>query len=758
MKMRRLQKTFIYCISLSRTMDRGKRSEPAEVLAVVLFGFLLRLFAGRSSLTENGILLPGYDEYYHMRRILYTVNHFPNTLWFDSYLNYPHGLFITWPPLFDQISAALCIVLGQHTKEGVEMISSFVPIFTGILAIVVVYYLVRELFDHRVALMASFLTALAPNYILNTMFAATDHHCLEVLLQITTILFIIMAICRNEKRYLFACAAGVAMAALAYTWQGADLYLGIFLVYAFIRMTLDLKEGRPSTDTATMLLIAFGLALVLVLPFWNTPWLSPSFLGIAAMLVALSIMFGLSYIMQERKISWTTFPLSILVLAVVFALSTRVFGGLFGLGALIQYGLDLIWGGGMIGKISEAEPLVYDAKTFYEVVFSPLGLNLLISLAGIAASIIYIQRSDGGKRQGQLLLLVWAVYTILLTFGQARFLYLSMIAMGVLISIFFFWAKDLVDKKLAARTQKAPKGWAIILLLLVISPTLTDAVNTVYYAGGTPPAVSGDWQQSLIWLKDNSNTTSYYELPEKAPEYSVMSWWDYGNWITYLAERPVVANNFQAGIEDAAKFYLSESEENATAVLDARGTKYILADFDLVYGKLPALTSWANVDINSYMIMKDEGSQIAATPQQRLFNTTLGRLYFFDGAGTGHFRLIHESSTFLGSGDSPSKSKVKIFEYVPGAIIRVQAGPDQKVGALLNMTSNQGRPFNYVNEATPMGGAFEIRVPYSTENRYETHAVSPYLVFSGNENGVKMMNLNVSEEDVLKGRTIEVAL
>ena len=758
MKMRRLQKTFIYCISLSRTMDRGKRSEPAEVLAVVLFGFLLRLFAGRSSLTEKGILLPGYDEYYHMRRILYTVNHFPNTLWFDSYLNYPHGLFITWPPLFDQISAALCIVLGQHTKEGVEMISSFVPIFTGILAIVVVYYLVRELFDHRVALMASFLTALAPNYILNTMFAATDHHCLEVLLQLTTILFIIMAICRNEKRYLFACAAGVAMAALAYTWQGADLYLGIFLVYAFIRMTLDLKEGRPSTDTATMLLIAFGLALVLVLPFWNTPWLSPSFLGIAAMLVALSIMFGLSYIMQERKISWTTFPLSILVLAVVFALSTRVFGGLFGLGALIQYGLDLIWGGGMIGKISEAEPLVYDAKTFYEVVFSPLGLNLLISLAGIAASIIYIQRSDGGKRQGQLLLLVWAVYTILLTFGQARFLYLSMIAMGVLISIFFFWAKDLVDKKLAARTQKAPKGWAIILLLLVISPTLTDAVNTVYYAGGTPPAVSGDWQQSLIWLKDNSNTTSYYELPEKAPEYSVMSWWDYGNWITYLAERPVVANNFQAGIEDAAKFYLSESEENATAVLDARGTKYILADFDLVYGKLPALTSWANVDINSYMIMKDEGSQIAATPQQRLFNTTLGRLYFFDGAGTGHFRLIHESSTFLGSGDSPSKSKVKIFEYVPGAIIRVQAGPDQKVGALLNMTSNQGRPFNYVNEATPMGGAFEIRVPYSTENRYETHAVSPYLVFSGNENGVKMMNLNVSEEDVLKGRTIEVAL
>jgi hypothetical protein len=89
-------------------------------------------------------------------------------------------------------------------------------------------------------------------------------------------------------------------------------------------------------------------------------------------------------------------------------------------------------------------------------------------------------------------------------------------------------------------------------------------------------------------------------------------------------------------------------------------------------------------------------------------------------------------------------------------VIRVQTGTDQKVGALLNMTSNQGRTFNYVNESTFTGGAFEIRVPYSTEDRYGTHAVDPYLVFSGNENGVKMQNLDVSEEDVLKGRTIEV--
>ena len=188
-------------------MDQGRRrSEPAELFAVLILGLLLRLFAGRNSLTENGILLPGYDEYYHMRRILFTANHFPNTLWFDSYLNYPQGLEITWPPLFDQISAALCVAFGQHSKAGVEMVACLVPMIIGIIAIVVVYYIVRELFDHKVALLAAFMAALAPYYLLYTMFAAMDHHCLEVLLSLIILLFMIMAISRSEKRYLYAIA------------------------------------------------------------------------------------------------------------------------------------------------------------------------------------------------------------------------------------------------------------------------------------------------------------------------------------------------------------------------------------------------------------------------------------------------------------------------------------------------------------------------------------------------------------------------
>ncbi|MDD2754055.1 MAG: oligosaccharyl transferase, archaeosortase A system-associated [Methanothrix sp.] len=739
-------------------MDQGRRSEPAELVAVLVLGLLLRLFAGRNSLTENGIVLPGYDEYYHMRRILYTVIHFPNTLWFDSYLDYPHGLEITWPPLFDQVSAALCVALGQHSKPGIELVACFAPLIMGLIAIVVVYYIVRELFDHKMALLAAFMTALAPYYLLYTMFAALDHHCLEVLFLLTILLFMIMCISRKEKRYLYTLACGVAMAALAYTWQGADIYLAIFLLYAAVQITLDLKEGKSSKEIATILIASYAIAFILVLPFGNTAWLSASFYGIGAMIIALGIMFGLAYIMAKRKISWKAFPLSILIVSALFAIIiSKDAGGFFGVGTLIRSGLEYIWGGEMIGKISEAEPLIFDAETFSLVAFSMLGLNLLFSLGGLVASLIYIRRSTGPKRQGQILLLLWIAATLILTLGQSRFLYVSTITMGILISILLFTIWDMINKKRQeaepAPTARHSRLLAGLLFLLLVLPTAWDAAS---FAESSPPAVSGDWQESLAWLKENSNATSFFDKPQEVAEYSVMSWWDYGNWILYMAERPVVANNFQAGVADAAKFYLSENEEEATAVLDARGSRYILADNKLIYGKLAALTTWANKDLSSYIRMEDYGSEYVAIPQDRLFNTTLGKLYLFDGAGTGHFRLIYESKTFVGA--SPAKSEVKIFEYVPGAVIKVRTGSDQKVGALLNMTSNQKREFIYLNEGTIKDDSFEIRVPYSTQGGQGCHAISPYLIYSGNEAGVTVKNLDVSEEDVMLGRTVELTI
>ncbi|MGV8175240.1 MAG: STT3 domain-containing protein, partial [Methanothrix sp.] len=687
------------------------------------------------------------------RRILYTANNFPNFISLDSYMNYPHGWEVLWPPLFDQICAAFSLILGQDTKPGVEMAASIVPVLIGTIATIAVYYLVKEIFDHKVAIFASFMAILAPTYLQYTKFAAIDHHSLEVLFLLGAFLFLILALCRNNKWYIFAALAGVSIAGLAYTWYGSILYVAIIPLYALIQMTLDLKEKRSSRDISMTLGLALAVALILVLPYWSASWLLPSAIGIMAAFVVICFMFAVSHLMAKRNIRWQFFPLNTIFQALAFILIIWLSGRLLEFSDAIQNGLEYIWGGWMIGKISEAEPLIYNALTLYQVALSKMGLNLLYSFVGLGVLLSTFKRSEGRRRQGLLLLLVLSASAIILSFGQIRFLYLSTVTMGIMISILFFFILNLLNDWLRERNQKMTLIPIFALFLALTMPTISEVVHIV--ASDIPIDVEGDWQESIVWLKDNSNATSFYDSPEKTPEYSVMCWWDYGNWIMYLGERPVVANNFQTGWEDAAKFYLSEKEEDATALMDARGSRYVFVDYSMAYGKLGAITNWANENLLTYFRAEDAGSQIKVYPTERLFNTTLGKLYYFDGAETGHFRLIHESKTFIG--ENPPKSYVKVFEYVPGALIRIRSGPDQNVGAILNMTSNQDRAFIYANEAVKRDGVFEVSVPYSTESRYDCHAISPYLIYSGNANGVKMQNLSVSEDDIINGRTIDIA-
>jgi dolichyl-diphosphooligosaccharide--protein glycosyltransferase len=171
----------------------------------------------------------------------------------------------------------------------------------------------------------------------------------------------------------------------------------------------------------------------------------------------------------------------------------------------------------------------------------------------------------------------------------------------------------------------------------------------------------------------------------------------------------------------------------------------------MLYGNFPALAIRANRNPSEYQNITDLGNYLVVVLTKKMYyNTTLALLHFIDGSSLSHFRLICESHSIVGQ--NPPTSRLKIFEYVPGAVIRVSPAPKQKLVALVNMTSNQGRKFMYINE-----GISEVTVPYSTEKRYETHAITPYLLVSVNSpTDMKTKNINVTEDDVIHGRVVEV--
>ena len=96
-----------------------------------------------------------------------------------------------------------------------------------------------------------------------------------------------------------------------------------------------------------------------------------------------------------------------------------------------------------------------------------------------------------------------------------------------------------------------------------------------------------------------------FEYPGQA--YGVMSWWDYGHMIMYLAKRIPNANPFQQGVagpDGAAAYFIATSEDTANAILDHDGTRYIVTDFQMDSGKFPAMATWYNASLAADPYMK----------------------------------------------------------------------------------------------------------------------------------------------------------
>jgi dolichyl-diphosphooligosaccharide--protein glycosyltransferase len=355
-----------------------------------------------------------------------------------------------------------------------------------------------------------------------------------------------------------------------------------------------------------------------------------------------------------------------------------------------------------------------------------------------------------GLPKDRVLFLVWTVFPLILTVFQVRFLYQFSVPGSVLISFLFFWAADRLRSS-EWRDPNAVRAISLVILVILLLPSVVG----VKVIAEERPKIAGDWTETLDWLAENTPPTEGFERPVQAGEYGILSWWDYGNWILRQSKRPVVANNFQAGAVDAARFFLSESEEDALETIDKRKVRYVITDSKIVYGKLPSVALWANEDPNSYVRISSDSDIVTYEHSKRFLGTVLARLHLLDCADLGHFRLIYESKTPAGL--YFSVSEVKVFEQVPGAKITGTTPYDKPMGMILEIRSNQGRRFQYFNSAMPVDGHYEITVPYSTEDRYGTHSVGPYLLGPVEDvTGGEAVEIEVSEEDVLQGRVIEV--
>jgi dolichyl-diphosphooligosaccharide--protein glycosyltransferase len=192
------------------------------------------------------------------------------------------------------------------------------------------------------------------------------------------------------------------------------------------------------------------------------------------------------------------------------------------------------------------------------------------------------------------------------------------------------------------------------LSLLFIYTSVSASYTNI---SGIGPLMNADWREAMVWMEKNTPETGVDYLAIHDPKtfrypaqsYGVMSWWDYGHLITYIAKRIPNANPFQQGVagpDGSAAYFVATSEDTANRILDRTGTRYVITDFamaDIVTGKFHAMATWYNSSARTapflamfYIQNQNTASQYepAMFLRQEYYLTMVSRLHNFDGSLT----------------------------------------------------------------------------------------------------------------------------
>jgi len=317
-----------------------------------------------------------------------------------------------------------------------------------------------------------------------------------------------------------------------------------------------------------------------------------------------------------------------------------------------------------------------------------------------------------------------------------------------------------------------------------------------------------DWYDSLNWLKENTPDpgVDYYALykepgidkvrgeinPYPYPEtaYGVLARWDVGHMITYYAHRIPNSNPFHQGVGKKKDgeivelgetvFFLENKEEKAIEYLDELKTRYVITDYLSANPELTfkSMVKWFEGSLEDYYLQ--EGEEIGERAS-KFDNSMIVRLHILDGREKilkrevkgeekefyieplAHFRLVYESEKTVGfSKEDPNDvtKAIKIFEYIKGAKIKGKAPDNMTVVVSTKIKTNQEREFTYQKTIVAKNGYFEFVLPYSTygekgrlpgQTQFSVFA-SPYQLKIGD----KKIEVNITEEDILEGKEIEI--
>ena len=795
------------------------------VIISAIFGLWLR-FLPMEYLGDGPVQkLIFMDTWFSMRQIEQISANYPGYAWFDPLTAFPTGKDVDWGPLFPFLCATVCVLIGVVARPENMIIASYVPPLLFLLLIPVLWHLGRMTGGTKTGWIAAIIIPfIAGELLYRSFYGYLDHHITEALLStlfITLIIALLITI-RKDNFELYSRKSIVLALSAGIIYLLGVLNISTMALFAVIVALIFFFHGLISRNKMECMSLFIHSCLL------------------SAIFIPLYIILGLHY----GGITATRYTIGhvLVVLAIplemgIFTIFCHIFshkpkshylGAVFGslivgyagitsffpeisrqITSAISYFFFFSYTNSYINEMQMWEPV----RAWYSY-----NIALVLAILGIIICLIRLFRSYNPAIMGAL---VFGIVILFATIMHLRYEYYASVVIvlfsAVTLSTLYskIAASELPISKTKKQTEPSVKTLPLRavtivgIIMLLIAAFSAQTVMTVAEKQIGLISISNDWADALVWLENNSPEpgVDYDKIYQKTefnyPEesYGILSWWDYGHWITFLSKRIPITSPFQDNVPPVAKFLSAQSEEDAdTSAAEVRA-KYIITDYATVTSKFASLPLWAygKDSISSYQETYYQQSPQSGrydpvlVLKQPYFKSTAVKLHLFNGSYTsgqggnlltvkqspmsgGSFGVITKASeissveadTIFSSQnqvagsiqftrpitDVPTLGHYRLIYESPTTVAEDETHQIKEVkifervngytmpgtGTIeLPITTNQGRNFTYVEQS--INGSFTL--PYSTQgNPYDVRATGPYRIIETGK------TIEVTEEQV----------
>jgi len=544
---------------------RTPRSDRLLLAGAFLLALAVRLLSFPAA-TSGELRLASTDSYGHLRRATAVARSFPRVPVRDAWLNHPEGGVFIWPPAFDLVMGGVArLAYGRDaTQAEVARVLATLPPLFGALHVVPLFFLARRVLSRRRAALAVVGYALVPAAAIWSQFGHGDHHVAETLL----LLLLLLALARAGEAglapvesLLRAGLAGVAVAAMVLTWQGAVFAAALAFLWGAVAL--------PPAAPALLALSATGLAALGTLPyaagsdlpftFVSFGWFQPALLlagsaavaAIAALRAAgraRAALLGLALALGAGTLPLAP-PLASAVLRGSRYVATHAAGSAadeMDRGGYLSYPRDLL------AVIAEARPLVT----------APVAATLRGAVEELSPGLLFLPVAAylwGRRRADRRLLALFGGVLLLMTLSQRRNVYY--LAPFAALALAEALARVAPRGPFRRRAAALPAA-----ALLVALPGLPHYGRLVRYAGAPGTDLVETFARFRALAPPPADPA---DLPQPLPGTlpGLFAPWSAGHFVTALTGYPAAADPFGYGWRRQARLYTATDDAEVERIL-----------------------------------------------------------------------------------------------------------------------------------------------------------------------------------------------